>query len=281
MSFDAAFIGYKNYFTATASTLSAVGVTSGYSVNSLKNWQPFEFVSFDAGSNSITIDCGSAVSVDYFAIAAHELFTSNTDNIILKASALSDFSVSVTLATINNTSSGVYDGSYRYNTSTSIPSQSVDDNYNVCLKLDSVSYRYYRLEFTASTTVRIAVLAIGQRMEFELGFYKGIQPPKLNEDIVVTNNKSESGVYLGRSIVRTGVKPTTINLDKMSHSWLENTWLPFKQSAEVNPFIFSFGNTPLYNNQFCYQTSFAPVKYDDRIGGGHGSCGITFEGVIK
>ena len=122
MSFDAAFIGYQN--RVTSATLSAVGVTSGYSVNSLKNWQPFEFVSFDAGSNSITIDCGSAVSVDYFAIGAHELFTSNTDNIILKASALSDFSVSVTLATINNTSAGVYDGSYRYNTSTSIPSQS-------------------------------------------------------------------------------------------------------------------------------------------------------------
>lgn len=279
MSFDAAFIGYQN--RVTSATLSAVGVTSGYSVNSLKNWQPFEFVSFDAGSNSITIDCGSAVSVDYFAIGAHELFTSNTDNIILKASALSDFSVSVTLATINNTSAGVYDGSYRYNTSTSIPSQSVDDNYNVCLKLDSVSYRYYRLEFTASTVVRIAVLAIGQRMEFELGFYKGIAPPKLNEDIVVTNNKSESGIYLGRSIVRTGVKPTSINLDNISHSWLYATWLPFKKHAEVYPFFYSFGNTPLYNNQLCYQTSFAPVKFDDRIGGGHGSCGITFEGVIK
>jgi hypothetical protein len=61
MSFDAAFIGYQN--RVTSATLSAVGVTSGYSVNSLKNWQPFEFVSFDAGSNSITIDCGSAASV--------------------------------------------------------------------------------------------------------------------------------------------------------------------------------------------------------------------------
>ena len=277
MSFDAAFIGYQN--RVTSATLSAVGVTSGYSVNSLKNWQPFEFVSFDTGSNSITIDCGSAVSVDYFAIGAHELFTSNTDNIILKASALSDFSVSVTLATINNVSSGV--GSYAYDTSTAIPSQSVDDNYNVCLKLDSVSYRYYRLEFTASEVVRIAVLAIGQRMEFELGFYKGIAPPKLNEDIVVTNNKSESGIYLGRSIVRTGVKPTSINLDNISHAWLYATWLPFKKHAEVYPFFYSFGNTPLYNNQLCYQTSFAPVKFDDRIGGGHGSCGITFEGVIK
>ncbi len=279
MSFDAAFIGYHNRVHSAA--LSAVGVTSGYSVNSLKNWQAFEFVSFNAGWSQITIDCGAAVSVDYFALGGHELFTSNTDNILLAASNDPAFATYITLATLNNVSAGVYDGSYRYNTSTSIPSQIVDDNYNVCLKLDSVSYRYYRLEFTASTTVRIAVLAIGQRMEFELGFYKGIAPPKLNEDIVVTNNKSESGIYLGRSIVRTGVKPTSINLDNISHAWLYATWLPFKKHAEVYPFFYSFGNTPLYNNQLCYQTSFAPVKLDDRIGGGHGSCGITFEGVIK
>ena len=280
MSFDAAFIGYQNH--VTSATLSAAGVTSGYSVNSLKNWQPFEFVSFDAGwSRQITIDCGAAVSVDYFALGGHELFTSNTDNILLAASNDPAFATYITLATLTNTSAGVYDGSYRYNTSTSIPSQSVDDNYNVCLKLDSVSYRYYRLEFTPSTVVRIAVLALGLRTEFELGFYKGIAPPKLNEDIVVTNNKSESGIYLGRSIVRTGVKPTSINLDNISHAWLYATWLPFKQHAEVYPFFYSFGNTPLYNNQLCYQTSFAPVKFDDRIGGGHGSCGITFEGVIK
>ena len=280
MSFDAAFIGYHN--RVTSATLSAVGVTSGYSVNSLKNWQPFEFVSFDAGwSRQITIDCGAAVSVDYFALGGHELFTSNTDNILLAASNDPAFATYITLATLNNVSAGVYDGSYRYNTSTSIPSQSVDDNYNVCLKLDSVSYRYYRLEFTPSTVVRIAVLALGLRTEFELGFYKGIAPPKLNEDIVVTNNKSESGIYLGRSIVRTGVKPTSINLDNISHAWLYATWLPFKKHAEVYPFFYSFGNTPLYNNQLCYQTSFAPVKFDDRIGGGHGSCGITFEGVIK
>ena len=36
MSFDLAFIGYKNYFTATASTLTGSNVSGGYSVNSLK-----------------------------------------------------------------------------------------------------------------------------------------------------------------------------------------------------------------------------------------------------
>lgn len=281
MSFDAAFIGYRNYFTATGSALTGVGVSEGYSINSLKNWQAWDNVQFDAGSNSITIDCGSVVEMDYFSMAAHELFTSNTDNIVLLASNASDFSASVTLLTINNDGDGVFSGSYAFDTSTAIPSQTVDDDYVVACKLDAVSYRYYRLSFDSTVAVKIGILAIGQRMEFELGFYNGTQPPHLNEDIIVTNNKSESGVFLGRSIVRTGSKPMTINIDKLSHDWLYNVWLPFKRSAEVNPFIYSWGNTPLYNNQLSYQTAFAQTKLQDRIGAGHGSVGITFEGVIK
>ena len=70
-------------------------------------------------------------------------------------------------------------------------------------------------------------------MEFELRFLqRALHRLKLNEDIVVTNNKSESGIYLGRSIVRTGIKPTSINLDNISHAWLYATWLPFKKHAE-------------------------------------------------
>ena len=75
----------------------------------------------------------------------------------------------MTLATINNVSSGVYDGSYAYNTNTAIPNQTVDDDY-ITFKLDQVTYRYYRLEFANTSAIKIGVLAIGLRIEFELGF---------------------------------------------------------------------------------------------------------------
>ena len=41
-------------------------MTGGYSVNSLKNWQAWDNVQFDAGSSSITIDCGAAVAIYYY-----------------------------------------------------------------------------------------------------------------------------------------------------------------------------------------------------------------------
>ena len=85
--------------------------------------------------------------------------------------------------------------------------------------------------------------------------------------------------FLGRSLVRTGIAPNTIAVNNVSHDWIYNTWLPFKKSAELNPFIYSFGNTPLFNNQLCYQTKFNQTKLQDRIGNGHGSVGVTFEGL--
>ena len=60
--------------------------------------------------------------------------------------------------------------------------------------------------------------------------------------ILVTNNKSEkSGIYLGRSVVRTGAKQQTINLDKISHSYIYNTWLPFKTHAELKSVFLFMG----------------------------------------
>lgn len=277
--FDNAFIGYDNLFTQDATTISAAGVSTDFSVQSLKNWQAWDYCQFNAGSNNITLDCGTAKNIDYFAIAGHELFNTGATSIVLKASS-NNFSTSITLATIS-ISGTTFTGSYKLNTSTSIPSQTVTDSNVTIIKLDSVNYRYFKLEFNNTSECKIGILAIGQRMEFELGFYRDAMPPSLNEDIVVTNNKSESGIYLGRSVVRTGAKQQTINLDKISHSYIYNTWLPFKTHAELNPFFYSWGNTPLYNNQLCYQTSFAQTKLQDRIGTGHGSVGITFEGVIK
>jgi len=37
--FDNAFIGYDNLFTQDATTISAAGVSTDFSVQSLKNWQ--------------------------------------------------------------------------------------------------------------------------------------------------------------------------------------------------------------------------------------------------
>ena len=281
MSFDNAFIGYNNYFTATASTLTASGVDTGFNINSLKNWQAFDYVQFASGTNYAQIDCGSAVNIDFLAICAHELFTKNCTAITIKGSSDVAFGTSTTLATLTRDSAGtppVYSGSYKLNTSTSLASQVVNDDPHICFKLDTATFRYYRLTFTCASAVKIGVMAIGLKMEFERGFYGGFMPQTWNEEITTTVNKSIGGIYLGTSIERSGTKPETINLEHLTHAWIEATWLPFRRHAVLYPFIFSWGNTPLSNNSLAIQKSFSSGKVQNRS---YGSVGLTFEGTIK
>ena len=86
MSFDLAFGGWGSCKT-TLQQQQAIKLAQMLAVviPLIRPWQTWDNVQFDAGSNDITIDCGAAVAIDYFAIAAHELFTSNTDNIVLRS----------------------------------------------------------------------------------------------------------------------------------------------------------------------------------------------------
>lgn len=279
MSFDFAFFAYENLST---STNTAITVSNNEAYNyaaSLKNWHTWDFCRFNSGSSSITFDCASQKTINYVAIAGHELFTKGATTVIFKGSN-DNFATSTTLLTLSK-SGNTISGSYKYNTITTISNTTVTNNPVIVAKLDSASYRYYRLEFNCTSACKMSVVSFGQRMDFEQGFYRGIAPPLLNQDVIVTNNKSESGIFLGRSIVRSGTKSNSISINNLSHDWIYNAWLSFKNHAEAYPFFYSMGNTPLFNNQLCYQTGFNAIKLDDRIGGGHGSVGVTFEGVIE
>ena len=289
--FDFAYIGFDNRAVESASTVTATNLAAGYSAASLQNWQVFDNVVFDAGAGSITIDCGAARPIDYFSIVGHSLFSTNADDIVIEAASNAGFTTDlVTLATLSLDVGGsvpAYSGSYALDGNTALSSQQVYSDPIISFKLDTISRRYYRITFTAAAECRIGVIALGQRLTFDLGFYGGFTPPSLNESTDVTNNKSESGQYLGRSIVREGVSPMTINLNPVRRSWVDAKWTPFRRHADLYPFVFSWGNNPLIDNMYGLQKSWQPSKAVKRIRDGSGnlvqwmSVGIQFEGVIK
>ena len=45
------------------------------------------------------------------------------------------------------------------------------------------------------------------------------------EKVYYTDNL---GNFLGRSLVRTGIAPNTIAVNNVSHDWIYNTWLPYR-----------------------------------------------------
>lgn len=289
MSFDYAYIGYNNLAAISSTTITGLNISSGFSANAAANWQAFDFVQFDSGACSLIFDCGQTQIVDYMALAGHTLFSTNADDIKFESANLPNFIDAKTLMLLGIDSGGdlpIYSGSQALNTVTMIDAQTVKYNPVVSFRFDPVSARYYRLTFTAAAICRVGVIALGKLMEFQRGFYGGFSPPSLNEQIDVTNNKSESGQYLGRSIVRNGVSPITIELDPVTRAWVDTVWTPFRDHADLLPFVFKWGLNPLADNMLAVQKSWSNAKLSKRIY--RGSCktewmsvGVNFEGVNR
>lgn len=287
MAFDYAYIGYDNHATAPATAISGTGVSTGFSAASAGNWQAFDFVQFDAGACTLVFDFGSSKAIDYIAIAGHTLFTTNADDIVVEVDDLSDFSTATELVNLTLDTAGqppIYSGSYRLDTSTTIAATTILDDPIMCFALDAISKRYMRISFTAADTCKIGVVAAGQRMTFERGFFGGFMPPAWNEEVDATNNKSESGVYLGRSIVRSGLKPFDIDLSPVTADWINATWQPFRRHADLLPFIFKWGFDPLSDNVLALQKAWKASELRNRVavnGKVWASVGISCEGVNK
>lgn len=257
MPFNDSWIGWSSYLDNRSSAITASGTSDGFNPSSLANWMPWDFWQGDTGSGYVQVDCGDDAAVNYLAIAAHNFNFTGADFELLGSDDVG------------------------FSSSTSIESFGpITQGSNVlCFKFNETSFRYYRLAYTGSSTpVRIGVIALGKRMEFERGFYGGFTPPKWNDESEVLNNKSEGGVFLGRSILRSSVRPISIQVEPVSHQWVEDTWLPFKEHATLKPFFLAWGNVPTENNVFAVQGSWAPSKLRNRR---LASVGMSFEGVTK
>ena len=62
---------------------------------------------------------------------------------------------------------------------------------------------------------------------------------------------------------------------------IQHFWLPFKKSAELNPFIYSLAIRHCLIISYAIKLNLTQIWLQDRIGNGHGSVGVTFEGAIK
>ena len=280
--FNYAFVGYDNRATDSASSITATNVAAGFSVASLGNWQSFDFTQFDGGSCSVVIDCGQSVETDYFAIAGHTLFSTNADDIVFEGASDAGFTTDIeTLVSLTLDSAGsvpAYSGVYG---GVTLVSQQVRGNPVAVFKFAPVSRRYYRLTFTAAAACRIGVIAFGERMSFQRGFYTGFNPPSLNEQVDVSNNRSETGQYLGRSIVRSGAASGGIDLERVTRAWIDTVWTPFRRHADLYPFFLSWGLNPLVDATLAHQQSWSPSRTIRRIGTTEFySVGIKYEGVI-
>jgi len=110
----------------------------------------------------------------------------------------------------------------------------VTDRINMFL-FDAVPARYWRLSISVAIP-RIAVVYIGESLAMQRKIYQGHTPLTLSRETELSNNMSEGGQYLGRSIIRKGAS-TSAEWQHLKAAWYRANFDPFVKSAREYPFF--------------------------------------------
>lgn len=114
------------------------------------------------------------------------------------------------------------------------------DNSAIMLLFETVQARYWRFTISGGAeSPEIGVLNIGQALTMERPIYGGHRPGKLSRRTSYSNNMSESGQFLGRSIVRRGYKES-FNWQNLTAAWYRENFDPFVAAARTKPFFIAW-----------------------------------------
>jgi hypothetical protein len=101
---------------------------------------------------------------------------------------------------------------------------------------DTISASRWRWKFICASDFYISILSFGTDFEFERGDWVGVSPPKFARDTTLTNNTSQGGNWLGRSIIRNGMI-LSFNIEWTTESFMHNYWYDFVIWAERKPWF--------------------------------------------
>ena len=109
-----------------------------------------------------------------------------------------------------------------------------------------------RVQFNVPSgqSLDVRCLCPGYKLQFPTGQHEGIAPPNLRGGIVVTNNISEGGSFLGRNVIRRDIKGDII-LMNLTESWVRNYWMDFQAHAERFAFFYAW-DRPRYPGEVCF-----------------------------
>lgn len=195
----------------TDSEVTGSSETAGFEADAVQNYTTYDRWLPASVPATLTVDFGSINPVDYILIAAHNLGTSG-------AALVPEYSV---------------DGNEWTEAS---PERIPADDNAIAFLFDEVSVRYVRVRITSATTVpRLGVVMAGAALAMQRPIYGGHSPVTLSRNTEVRPIRSEGGQFLGRSVVRRGLR-TSYNWEHLEAVWYRDNFDPFVQAARFQPF---------------------------------------------
>jgi len=204
-----------NNMASKYSTLVATNEDATYPVENLTTWLPYEWFSTGtSGTDYVTFTFAEAIPVDYFSVFSHNLGETES---FLKFQ--------------------YYDGANWQDLTLSLS----QNNSQVIMRIfTEVSATQFRIELVAGTSnVLLGVIAFGKRMDMPVGVDGRFYLPHLQSTDKIINNRSETGLLLGRSVVARSNK-STFDFSVVSQDWVRANWLEFFDHSRNDPFFVSW-----------------------------------------
>jgi hypothetical protein len=155
------------------------------------------------------IDAGSAQSVSYCGIAAHDLGTKGA-TVILESSP---------------------DNTTWTTRVTHVPT----DDSAILMLLAVTSVRYWRIRVTGANIPTIAVIRFGLVTEFPR---PAVYAPSISfertKQTTYSANQTEGGQWAGRTVVRKALAPV-MTVNNLSETWIASDWDGLALAAETSP----------------------------------------------
>ena len=231
-----ALIGYSNLLTASTTSEAEKALTP----NTYERYRP------SSGALTVKFQLSADASVDFIGIAAH---------------ALSGETVTVsTAATIGGAL-------------TTVEVVAFTDNNPIMLSFDARTIREVALEVTLSSSSEIGVIYAGVALQMPRNIYGGHSPITLSPATEYQSTESESGQFLGETIIRKGLQ-TSFSWQLLDDQFIRTSFTPFTISARTKPFFIKW-RPDFYSDEVAYckvRQDITPVN----MGGGHRLMSVSF-----
>ena len=208
-----AIIGYRNHVSLNGSIITASSEADGFPASAVATPMTYErWLARSTDTNVwLKIDLGSQYDADYVGVGAH---------------GLADGFATMDVHYSNDDVEWFYAGVASGATSSA-----------VMLLTGEVTARYWRFEL--SSPAEIGVVYIGKMLMMPVQMYGGHSPITLSRQTDFMPNRSVTGQFLGRSVVRQGLA-SSYTFRHIPATWYRANFEPFVQAAIRNPFFIAW-----------------------------------------
>lgn len=166
---------------------------------------------------------------------------------------------------------------------TASPPTLPEDDRPIFREFDSVVGDRFRLRLQPTgdeydPPPQAAVLHIGRVLRLERRLYVGHAPLTLNRRQAVTTGRSESGQFLGRTLIST-LYETSLQMSNLDPEWYRNNVEPFARVAATQPFFWAW-RAEEYQQEVGYAWATSDVRVTNQTANGLVQVQFSMQGVV-